>query len=406
MVKRLAVYACVLVLAAGLLLAAWQRAGQGPSATPLVETVAMRGAGDVADDVCLWVHPKDASRSVIIGTNKSTSSAGGLYAFRLDGARCDGAREWVAGKNRFDAGECVNNVDVRYGFPAGEEAWDIVCASNRSRRAIDVLRVTTGPGGDFAGLELVGRIAVGGKAAGNPVPYGLAMYHSRRLGRYFAIVSDIPGRIWQVELVHKAGGKGSDRITGKLLGGKDAPWRICPGQVEGIVADDENDVVYIAGEDKGIFRFQTANGTLDPRKSTTVDTTGGERLVADVEGLTLYYGPKGQGYLIASVQGASRFAVYSRRFDAGKPNDYVMSFHVGRGRGIDAVTETDGIDVTNLNLGGRFAGGMFLAHDGQGDNPSNFKLVSWAEIARLGGHELLIDTAWSPRPAPTDPNAR
>jgi len=42
--------------------------------------------------------------------------------------------------------------------------------------------------------------------------------------------------------------------------------------------------------------------------------------VADVEGLTIAYGSDGKGYLIASSQGNSTFAIYRREGD----NTYVF----------------------------------------------------------------------------------
>ena len=32
--------------------------------TPLVETTDMNGSSDVADDMCVWLHPTDRSKSI------------------------------------------------------------------------------------------------------------------------------------------------------------------------------------------------------------------------------------------------------------------------------------------------------------------------------------------------------
>jgi myo-inositol-hexaphosphate 3-phosphohydrolase len=66
-------------------------------------------------------------------------------------------------------------------------------------------------------------------------------------------------------------------------------------------------------------------------------------------------------------------------------NDYLASFTIPAGV-TDAVTATDGIDVTNAVLGGSFQLGMFVAHD----DPSTYKLVPWDRIANAIG--LAIDT--------------
>ena len=50
---------------------------------------------------------------------------------------------------------------------------------------------------------------------------------------------------------------------------------------------------------------------------------------------------------------------------------------------IDGVSETDGLDVTNANLGGRFTEGLWVVQDGRNVMPSetqNFKLVAGASL--------------------------
>ncbi len=96
--------------------------------------------------------------------------------------------------------------------------------------------------------------------------------------------------------------------------------------------------------------------------------------MADVEGLTIAYGPDGTGYLIASSQGDNTFAIYRREGD----NGYVKSFAVVDGATVDGVYDTDGIDVTTANLGSSFPEGAFVAQDGQNDTGNqNYKLVPW-----------------------------
>lgn len=355
------------------------------------ETAPMLGTGDVADDPAVWVHPTDKSRSVIIGTNKSKDGRGGLYAFGLNGKRF-GPSNWVTGVNRFD-NERYNSVDLRYNFPAGQERWDIVAASNRSDREIDVFRVRKTASGDFSGLQKVGELPLGGGLApGSDAPYGLAMYYSQRLKRYYVFISDKDGKVAQYRLRYNPSGslERENLITADRLGLWDVSRDGSP--VEGIVADDERDLVYIASENLGLYRYGTTDGKLDPNGRVTVDVPG-ERLSADIEGLTLYYAAGGQGYLIASSQGSDSYAVYERSFSAGKANSFVTDFAIGAGA-VDAVTNTDGIDVASVNLGGDFKAGLFIAHDGEGNNPSNYKLVPWASVA---GNSLRIDTSQDPR---------
>ena len=109
-------------------------------------------------------------------------------------------------------------------------------------------------------------------------------------------------------------------------------------------------------------------------------------LVRDVEGLTIYYGEDGNGYLVASSQGNNTFAIYDR---AGS-NSYLGSF------AIENVEESDGIDVTNVPLGEDYPAGLLVVQDGSNEpavvfeNPfggeiqnfnTNFKYVSLADFA-------------------------
>ncbi|MDQ2696595.1 MAG: phytase, partial [Pseudomonadota bacterium] len=97
---------------------------------------------------------------------------------------------------------------------------------------------------------------------------------------------------------------------------------------------------------------------------------------------------------IASSQGDDAFVVYRREGD----NDYLMTFQIAAGNGIDGVSDSDGIDVTNAPLGDAFPQGLFVAQDGKNDDGhQNFKLVPWERIATAIDPPLRIDTAWDPR---------
>ena len=353
----------------------------------------MLGGGDRADDPAIWVHPTDPAASIVIGVNKSDNLRdGGLYAFNLDGTRARNNNRWIEGTNLFDKGERYNNVDLRYGFPAGGERWDLVCASNRTDRELDVFRVITNDNGDFLALEEVGEVPLGnGFAAGSEAPYGLGMFHDRRNGNYYVLTSDKEGGVAQYRLDYNPGGTGDERIVGtRVTGVIDVSGD--GSEVEGIVADDERGVIYIAAEDKGIYRYATDGaGVLTGTRTPVALVNRSAELTADVEGLTLYYRPDGEGYLIASVQGRSRYAVYERDYTGNDPNRFLKDFS------INGVENTDGLDVTNVNLGGRFASGMLVVHDGVEQGITRYKFVDWGQVAGVGSPDLAIDTRCDPR---------
>ncbi len=335
-----------------------------------VETDAVSHRFDAADDPAIWVHPEDPSRSTIIGTDKR----GGFVIYDLQGRTL---HNLTAGR--------MNNVDLRYNFSLGGERVDLVVASDRTRNAIAVYRVTPH---DRSLVEMTEKpISLGIEA------YGLCLYRSARTGRLYAFAVGRQGRIQQWELRDN----GRSRVEGTLV--RELPLST---RGEGCVADDGLGRLYVGEEKVGIWRFGA-----EPATATTgvlVDSTRRPgRLTSDVEGLTLYYAPDGAGYLLASSQGKSEFMVYER----GGDNTFVTSFQIAAGA-VDAVTETDGIDVLGFNLGPGFPNGAFVAQDdqnsanGHGDgrpgSNQNFKLVPWDAIARATpDRPLIIDNTIDPR---------
>jgi len=106
------------------------------------------------------------------------------------------------------------------------------------------------------------------------------------------------------------------------------------------------------------------------------------KLKDDMEGVGLYDLGGDRGYLIVSSQGNNSYAVYRREGD----NAFVGLFHIVADpeRGIDGVSETDGLDVVSGPLGARFPDGLLVAQDGRNLSPrerQNYKFVSWRDIA-------------------------
>jgi hypothetical protein len=154
------------------------------------------------------------------------------------------------------------------------------------------------------------------------------------------------------------------------------------------VADDALRQLYVGEENAGIWKYSAEPDGGSAR--TLVDGTGaGGHLDADVEGLAIYYANGSYGYLLASSQGNNEFVVYER----GGTNAFIGSFTLVASGGIDAVTDTDGIDVTNFALGSQFPLGLFVAQD----NDDNFKLVRWDAIDAAFGDVLIADSSWDPR---------
>lgn len=336
-----------------LVISALGACAHAPVAPALRETVAVSQTGDAADDPAIWVAPNPA-QSLVIGTQKK----GGLYVFDLAGAIVQ----------EIPGGE-PNNVDIREAFPWRDGAAPIVGASDRTDNSIVLWRFDA----QTRQLEATPRARI---ATGFVEVYGFCL--GRMGADYVAIVTDRDsGNIGVWKLVQQADGAiGGERIVTYSLGSIS----------EGCVVDDDTGEYYIAQELVGIWRARLDDATASNRRQ--IDRIGaGGNLVADVEGLTLWRGANGGGYLIASVQGRSRYAVYNRG-----DNAYRGAFAIGASLdgSADAVQGTDGIDVVSANLGPDLPQGLFVAQDDRNTSPrdlQNFKYVSWATIAATLGLE-------------------
>jgi len=335
-----------------------------------VETdpVPRSAATDAADDPAIWVHPTNPSRSVIFGTDKE----GGLGAYDLKGRLI---RYYALGK--------LNNVDVRYNFSLGGKTYDLLAASNRTHNSLLVLLIDTATGS----LETLAGNEIHIDTSTIDDVYGLCLYHPTSSGRFFAFINGKNGIIRQYEIL-----AGDSANSMALL-----PVRSfsLPSQPEGMVADDEMGALYIGEEGKGIWKFP-ASPDSEPN-GTVIPNTGSDNpdIRFDIEGLALYCGSLGKGYLVASSQGSFSYAVFSREDN----NRYYGSFKISGQGGIDGAEETDGLDVINLPLGRDFPDGLLVVQDGfnhDGDSlvPQNFKLVRWGDVDAALQLPLGMDTIY------------
>ncbi len=339
---------------------------------------------DEADDIAVWIHPTERARSRIIGVDKAFGGGGGLLVYDLAGNQLQ----------HLKVGS-LNNVDIRYNFPFNGQAADLIVASNQTFDSISIFRINS--------QGFVENVAVdeSGKATDMRV-YGSCMYRSPT-GRFYVFVTQNPyntstkGIIQQWELVDAGSGKVDAELVDTFEVGS---------ETESCVADDVTGDLYVAETRVGIWRYGAEPSTRTPR--TSVDSFGAGRLplTGELEGLTLYYAGSSRGYLIVAEQFSNTFFIYRREKTQLGGHDYVTSFEIGPGNGIDGVNGTDGIDVTNVPLGDRFPQGAFLAHDQKnydGDTllNSNYKVVPWESIASSAPSPLTIDTSYNPRGGPT-----
>jgi 3-phytase len=305
------------------------------------------------DDMCFWLHPTDLSLSTAIVSDKSADK---LFVYDLQGALVQTITSSKPG-----------NIDVRYNFVLGGQSVDIVAFNERNTNTIRVYTV-----------DRVTRMLtrVDNNLIATGANYGFTLYRSPFTGKVYGFTGpETNTMVKQWELV--------DDGTGHVAGV--GPLRtVGPGSVvEGMVADDETGMLYLSEEAGGEWKYsaEPTGGTAGVK----IAVVGQDGLVADVEGVTICYGPALTGYIILSSQGNSTFKVYDRK----PPHTFRGTFTV------TGTSSTDGCDVINLPLNATFPTGAFVCHNGS-SSPYPDELVRWGDIA--AGLGLNIDTGyWDPR---------
>jgi 3-phytase len=307
---------------------------------------------DAADDPAIWLNPKDPTEAYLIGTDKK----GGLATYNLTGKQ----QHYYADGN-------INNVDLRYGFVLNKDTIDLVCATNRSTKSLSIYRIKEGG-------ELVNRAAGTIKTKMKGEVYGFALYKSPLTQKIFAYMNSKEGEVEQWELF----------ADGSLINARLVRTFHLNTQVEGMVADDENQVIFIGEEVNGIWKFNAEpDAPGEGTKLAQTSEADNENISYDIEGLAIYYLPDGNGYLLASSQGNYSYAVYERK----APHNYLGSFRITDGT-VDGAEETDGIDIFSGYLNDDFKNGLLVVQDGYNYDAGkitaqNFKLIPWENIAEL-----------------------
>jgi 3-phytase len=331
---------------------AWQHSAVTPrrassmpvvNVAPQVQTDPVARYGDAADDPAIWVHASDTSLSRVLATNKKQ----GLLVYDLQGKQ----------RQLLESGR-LNNVDLRQNLKFAQKSYDLAVATQRDENSLVVFEIAaTGEVTESA------RIAteldkIYGTCLYQPVTGGLEVF-----------VNDKDGRFQQIRIERSAQG-----FTGRVV----RRFKV-DSQPEGCVADDRNARLFLGEEKRGVW-LASAKAESEPALSMILPV--GEHLKADVEGMAIYYGAQ-HDYLIVSSQGDSTYLV----LDAQAPYRPRGKFRIGINlpAGIDGSSETDGLDVSSVNFGGKFSRGMLVVQDGNKrlpDGPQNFKYVAWSDIAR------------------------
>jgi myo-inositol-hexaphosphate 3-phosphohydrolase len=306
----------------------------------VAETVPVTHAGDTADDPAIWVHPTEPARSLVIGNDKK----GALETYDLSGSLV----QRITGATTF-----WGNVDVRDNLVVAYHGGGI----RVYRMNPDTRRLT-------AAMES-SVIRTPGE--------GLCLFKDAGVVYVFSIARPGASTVRQYELTDT---DGDGLYAGTLRRSFDVG-----SEAEGCVADDNNNALYIAEEDRGLWRYSALPTAGTSRTLIDSVVADGGRIRPDAEGVTIAGNRIILSAQYTSFPSRSYFLVYNRTTNA-----YVGAFRVTDGVTSDDCDGTDGIAAYSGNLGPAFPGGLFVCQDGQNANPTtrqNFKYVPFEPIRNL-----------------------
>ncbi|GGY99705.1 hydrolase [Streptomyces poonensis] len=319
-----------------------------------------------------------------------------------------------------DAPGRFNNVDLVHGFRLGNGRADLAVTTDRGNDRLRFYRID----GNGSGAPLTDVTDPAARPVFNTTQaeindqrtaYGLATWTDPATGRSYALVSRRERTsLALLELTATARGTVGYRLVRTL----DLPssfrlpdgtsWSPCGEedelpQVEGMVVDPRTGTLYAGQEDVGIWRLRAdltgKPALMDQVREYGVPATydeeteecaagadpgfGGDRLTADVEGLTLVTEDDGDRLLLASSQGDDTFAAY----DLEEEGEYEGGFRVAAASGaLDGSEECDGAAAIDAPLGAKYPNGLLVVQDGH-DTPADtdreatgFKFVDLGDV--------------------------
>ena len=300
------------------------------------------------DDPSIWIHPTDASKSIIVGTDKDTDGA--LYAFDLNGKIL----------KKSIVLQRPNNVDIAYGLLIDGKKVDIAVTTERETNKIRVFRLP-----DLEPIDNGGIPVFEGDTERDPM--GVALYTRPSDKKIFAVVGRKTGPsgsyLWQYEL--SGNGKAAVAKVVRKFGNYSGKK-----EIEAIAVDNELGFVYYCDEQFGIRKYKADPSLNDNKELAIFGKTG---FKADNEGIAIYKKTDSTGYILVSNQQANTFMVYPREGAKGKANEYPLLAEIPT-----STIECDGADVTNINLGPKYKNGLFVAMS----NGMTFHYYTWDLIQK------------------------
>ena len=281
------------------------------------------------DDPAIWIHPTDATKSIVFGTDKETNGA--IYAYDLQGKIIE--VKTIRNIKR------PNNVDLEYGFQVNDSVKvDILIFTEREEQQIRMFSVPDMKPLDQGGFPVFEDETI----SENKLPMGIAIYKSPIDGSFYAIVGrktgPKEGYLYQYKLVSE-----NSKVTATLVrkfgnfSGKK--------EIEAIAVDAEMGYVYYSDEGHCVRKYYA-----EPSKGNKeIACFGSELFERDIEGIAIAKFENEKGYIIVSDQQKGQFNLFDRQ-----TNEFVKAVNL-------STTETDGCDVVTVPLNDTFKSGLFVA---------------------------------------------
>jgi len=281
------------------------------------------------DDPAIWIHPTDASKSIVFGTDKETNGA--IYAFNLEGKIIE--EKTIRNIKR------PNNVDIAYGFKLNDSTLvDVLTFTEREKQQIRLFSIPDMKPIDSGGFP----VFTDETKLENRLPMGIALYKSPKDSMLYAIVGRKTGPLnnylYQYALQADSLGVTSKLVRkfGSFSGKK---------EIEAIAVDSEQGFIYYSDEGVCIKKYYAEPSMGDKE----ISCFGGEYFLEDIEGIAIAKKPNGEGYLIVSDQQKGQFNIFSR-----KDNSFIRAVNL-------STLATDGCEVVTVPLNNTFKNGLFVA---------------------------------------------
>lgn len=306
-----------------------------------------------SDDPAIWINPTDASKSLIVGTDKD--SDGALYVYDLKGKIV----KVVKGLQR------PNNVDIAYGMSINNmKKIDIAVAAERETNSLRVFSLPNMQSIDNGGIAVF-------ENETQRAPMGIALYTKKATdgsNQIYAIVSrkEGPREGYLFQYLLKSDARGNIigelvRKFGKFSGKK---------EIESIAVDNELGYVYYSDEQAGVRKYYA-----DPDKGNAELAFFAKKgFRADNEGISIYKTGDTTGYILVSNQSNHSFKVYPREGLANTPHTHPLLAEISV-----KTAESDGSDVSNVNFGAPFTQGIFVAMS----DDKTFHYYDWQKFQQV-----------------------